>query len=188
MQIAPFLDSLGLSEFIGAFVADGVISFEDLRMLDDANMKELGLNIGQRNRLKQALRNARDPYSPPTSEEREKYMHIFNAIDADRSGEIDFDEFVTALKKMEIFQSEMKARQLFDQAGEDRGGTLDRDEFLKLMHGAKQGDKASELCQLTQAGSDVLSKLHEMSGVDITIEDVLKAPVTEDSLAVVRKY
>lgn len=190
-DLATFLADVGLTDFIGIFMAEGVMSIDDLKLLSEADMKELGLNIGQRNRLKNALSRSHSSWhtktllsnDEPTAEERDSYMEVFNAIDTDNSGEIDFDEFVAALKKMDIFESEMKARHLFNQADEDCGGTLDREEFSRLMQGAKNGNKAAELERMAKAGKDVMSQLNKSLGLTISVEDALEAPITEAALS-----
>jgi len=188
------LSKAGLEEFVEAFRAQGIETTYDLVVLSAENMNKLGLDIDQRKSLKDALRKTghmagydhdhdhdddSSYYGLPSSEEKDQYMEVFDAIDTDNSGDIDFDEFVIALKKMDQFESLMRTRQLFDQADEDRGGTLDRAEFLKLMHSAKNGGKAAELARMAENGKDAVSKLKESTGLSISIDDIVSAPVTE---------
>ena len=191
--VAEILSEVGLEDFVGTFISEGILTTFDLTLLSTSDMKDLGLNTGQRNRLKNAIGKPSPtaPGSPNsvviddgvTHKEREQYNEIFDAIDTDGSGDIDFDEFVSALKKMDLYESHMKTRLLFDQADEDRGGTLDREEFLNLMHGAKNGTKASELAKMADTGQDVLSKLQQSFSLSIEMSDIVEAPITESILS-----
>lgn len=62
----------------------------------------------------------------------DKYRKIFEEIDADGSGELDFDEFVEAYKKINPDVSLTQLEQMFKEADLDGGGTLDFDEFVLM--------------------------------------------------------
>lgn len=62
----------------------------------------------------------------------DKYRKIFEEIDADGSGELDFDEFVEAYKRINPDVSLSQLEQMFKEADLDGGGTLDFDEFVEL--------------------------------------------------------
>jgi hypothetical protein len=62
----------------------------------------------------------------------DKYRKIFEEIDADGSGELDFDEFVEAYKKINPDVSLPQLEQMFKEADLDGGGTLDFDEFVQM--------------------------------------------------------
>ncbi|KAK1740349.1 hypothetical protein QTG54_009299 [Skeletonema marinoi] len=62
----------------------------------------------------------------------DKYRKIFEEIDADGSGELDFDEFVEAYKKINPDVSLPQLEQMFKEADLDGGGTLDFDEFVEM--------------------------------------------------------
>jgi len=111
--------------------------------------------------------------------EKQDYMKLFDRIDTDRSGVLDFDEFVDALKVMDIFESETKSRLIFDQADEDRSGTVDREEFMKMMHRARTGTKYAELSYMAKASKDVFEKLDESNRWGTSLEDAMEAPVTK---------
>ncbi len=62
----------------------------------------------------------------------EKFRTIFEEIDTDGSGELDFDEFVEAYKRINPDVSLMQLEQMFKEADLDGGGTLDFDEFVQM--------------------------------------------------------
>ncbi len=62
----------------------------------------------------------------------ELYRKIFEEIDVDGSGELDFDEFVAAYKRIKPDVSLMQLEQMFKEADLDGGGTLDFDEFVQM--------------------------------------------------------
>jgi hypothetical protein len=62
----------------------------------------------------------------------DKYRKIFEEIDVDGSGELDFDEFVEAYKKINPDVSVTQLEQMFKEADLDGGGTLDFEEFVEM--------------------------------------------------------
>ena len=62
----------------------------------------------------------------------DKYRKIFEEIDVDGSGELDFDEFVEAYKKINPDVSMTQLEQMFKEADLDGGGTLDFEEFVAM--------------------------------------------------------
>jgi len=62
----------------------------------------------------------------------DKYRKIFEEIDVDGSGELDFDEFVDAYKRINPDVSLSQLEQMFKEADLDGGGTLDFDEFVQM--------------------------------------------------------
>lgn len=55
---------------------------------------------------------------------------IFNTIDKDKSGEVDFDEFLNFIYICQFSQTEFQqAKLIFDGFDENGGGTIDRDEL-----------------------------------------------------------
>jgi len=62
----------------------------------------------------------------------DRYRKIFEEIDVDGSGELDFDEFVDAYKKINPDVSLTQLEQMFKEADLDGGGTLDFDEFVQM--------------------------------------------------------
>ena len=62
----------------------------------------------------------------------DKYRKIFEEIDVDGSGELDFDEFVEAYKKINPDVSLTQLEQMFKEADLDGGGTLDFEEFVLM--------------------------------------------------------
>eukprot|EP00985_Skeletonema_marinoi_P016293 scaffold8708_cov157-Skeletonema_marinoi.AAC.13 len=62
----------------------------------------------------------------------DKYRKIFEEIDVDGSGELDFDEFVEAYKRINPNVSLSQLEQMFKEADLDGGGTLDFDEFVQM--------------------------------------------------------
>ncbi|MDF3415880.1 AAA family ATPase [Sulfitobacter sp. M57] len=62
-QISEFLARIGLSHLLDLFAAED-IDMPTLRMLDKADLKELGLTLGQRKKLLAALETLPDPASP----------------------------------------------------------------------------------------------------------------------------
>lgn len=187
--ISVVLANAQLDSFAGKFQAEGIESVSDLMLLTDDDMRELGLNIGQRNRLKKHLKSqSSDVGEILTNEARIRYEEIFDAIDTDKSGEIDFDEFIEALKKLDVYQSDTDARRIFNAGDLDGGGTLDRDEFVQLLHSATPGGRNSHLAKLAKASDDVLDQLRKTSGICFTINDVLDAEITDEALGEAQNY
>mmetsp|Transcript_4309 Transcript_4309/g.7220 ORF Transcript_4309/g.7220 Transcript_4309/m.7220 type:complete len:1456 (-) Transcript_4309:148-4515(-) len=62
----------------------------------------------------------------------DQYRKIFEEIDVDGSGELDFDEFVAAYKKINPDVSLTQLEQMFKEADLDGGGTLDFEEFVAM--------------------------------------------------------
>mmetsp|Transcript_19813 Transcript_19813/g.57491 ORF Transcript_19813/g.57491 Transcript_19813/m.57491 type:complete len:376 (-) Transcript_19813:490-1617(-) len=190
--VAVVLASVGLERHIAAFVSEGVALKSDLILLSDTDMKEIGINIGERNRLKRYLSNSQHgflttkPNPMPTFEERDRYIVTFRAIDEDGNGEVDFDEFVGALKKLEMYQSDIESRHIFNEADKDKGGTLDLEEFVQLLHNAK-GGRTGQMSRLARAGHDILSKLNKKSGLTISMEDVFNTEMTDTALEEVNR-
>lgn len=54
-SLAAFLQTNGLGEYLPALAAEE-ISLPDLKLLSDADLKELGLKVGPRARLKEAIK------------------------------------------------------------------------------------------------------------------------------------
>ncbi len=63
----------------------------------------------------------------------DQYRKIFEDIDSDGSGELDFDEFVEAYKRINPEVSLLQLEQMFEEADLDGGGTLCFAEFVKLV-------------------------------------------------------
>ena len=58
----------------------------------------------------------------------DRVVEIFNSIDADGSGELDFDEFSDAYKKINPDVSIVQLQAMFEEADIDGNGTLDLEE------------------------------------------------------------
>jgi class 3 adenylate cyclase/tetratricopeptide (TPR) repeat protein len=61
-----WLESLGLEKYVGAF-AENDVSFEALRLLSDADLKELGISLGHRRILRGAIEHPRGAAHPPSA-------------------------------------------------------------------------------------------------------------------------
>lgn len=211
------LQQAGLMAYADRFTAEGIQTAADALLLSDNDFSHLGINMGQRNRLRELLRPSQPvPRTPvthtlpqstttqytipapmppnsksstPTGAERAKYNQMFDAFDTDRSGEVDLREFIAALKKLNAYHGDIEARRFFDEGDLDGGGTLDRQEFILLIHSAViSGSLGSQFAQLVESGAGVLEKLSQSSGVALSHEEVMKAPITDEALNACKKY
>jgi len=92
----------------------------------------------------------------------DKFVEIFNAIDADGNGSLDMEEFTEAYRKIQPDISMVQLQAMFEEADIDGNGTLDLEEFV-------------ELCKMPQV--DVLGKLSVSNRDDRGLVQVM--PSTE---------
>lgn len=62
----------------------------------------------------------------------DRFREIFNSIDRDQNGTLDFDEFVAAYQKLNPDVSMIQLTAMFEESDVDGNGTLDFDEFCVL--------------------------------------------------------
>ena len=92
----------------------------------------------------------------------DKFVEIFNTIDADGNGSLDMEEFTEAYRKIQPDISMVQLQAMFEEADIDGNGTLDLEEFV-------------ELCKMPQV--DVLGKLSVSNRDDRGLVQVM--PSTE---------
>lgn len=192
-DLASALSKAGLESLIGTFVAEGVETVADARLLSDNDLLQLGLNMGQRNRFKQMLQSmpphSRQRKSGPTNADRKKYLQLFDGFDTDGNGEVDLQEFIAALKKLNAYHGDFEARRFFDEGDLDGGGTLDREEFVLLVHSAVQsGSLGAQFTEIVHSGVGLLERLSRSAGIALSRDDVMNAPVTEHALKECKRY
>ena len=73
--------------------------------------------------------------------EKAKLRGIFEAMDEDGSGDIDYDEFKVAMEQMDPKQvpADDELRKAFDGVDEDGGGSISFDEFVEMFRQLKSG-------------------------------------------------
>ena len=62
-----------------------------------------------------------------------EFKFIFDELDSDRSGELDWGEFKEALRKLSIHLPVHKMRSLFESLDDDRQGSVSYDELCKAL-------------------------------------------------------
>mmetsp|Transcript_41855 Transcript_41855/g.87885 ORF Transcript_41855/g.87885 Transcript_41855/m.87885 type:complete len:1350 (-) Transcript_41855:170-4219(-) len=62
----------------------------------------------------------------------DRAVEIFHSIDADGSGELDFEEFTVAYKKINPDVSMVQLQAMFEESDIDGSGTLDLEEFVEM--------------------------------------------------------
>jgi hypothetical protein len=67
ITVAEILASLDLNKHIGSFVSEGIVTDDELCLLQESHLKELGLTIGERSRLLQFIKNYSEFKSGPSS-------------------------------------------------------------------------------------------------------------------------
>ena len=72
-------------------------------------------------------------YKGETKKSSEQVELIFDLVDVDNSGAIDFSEFVTATVDRENLLSEAKLRQAFRYYDKDDGGSISLDEIKDVL-------------------------------------------------------
>ena len=75
-ELAPLLEALGLQRYGPAFAANDV-DFAALRLLSEADLKEIGLSLGHRRKLMAALADATPPAAPEPPTERRQLTVMF---------------------------------------------------------------------------------------------------------------
>ncbi|EJK63647.1 hypothetical protein THAOC_15682, partial [Thalassiosira oceanica] len=68
---------------------------------------------------------------------------LFQQMDRDRSGTLDFTEFSTEFIRMNPSATVMDMRELFDGADLDHNGLLDYSEFVRMIRASQQPDQSS---------------------------------------------
>mmetsp|Transcript_17478 Transcript_17478/g.27002 ORF Transcript_17478/g.27002 Transcript_17478/m.27002 type:complete len:671 (+) Transcript_17478:88-2100(+) len=95
---------------------------------------------------------------------RSRYSSIFDLVDENRDGVVDFDEFTSALQRLSIDISSSEAIQIFREADKNCSGSLDFDEFSDTMRRAASGDRR-------------LAAIHGISKqLQHTVEELRRAP------------
>jgi len=63
---------------------------------------------------------------------------VFDRVDTDKSGNIDFAEMQACLSQLGLGSGAAEARSIFDVIDEDKNGTIDRDEFTRWFKRSRQ--------------------------------------------------
>eukprot|EP00727_Mastigamoeba_balamuthi_P014210 m51a1_g9411 hypothetical protein (915) ;mRNA; r:336243-342515 len=114
---------------------------------------------------------------------KEKFLQeaIFNKFDTDRSGAIDFKEFVTGMSVMTRGSAEEKLEAAFRMYDLDGSGSISLDEFLKIMESFKhlQGGevhiRGKKYTDITQLCTDMFKSIDADSSGEITLEEYKNA-------------
>lgn len=73
-----------------------------------------------------------------SAEERDRLRALFHAYDADNSGRIERNEFLTICAKLQV--SEAEADKIFHRLDLDQDGTVTLQEFIRGFHGRHEED------------------------------------------------
>jgi hypothetical protein len=76
---------------------------------------------------------------PSRSYSDEELRAAFDAIDTDKSGDIDLDELRTAIRAIKTTSDEAAVQQMLALADEDGSGAIDFEEFKELMSLRRRG-------------------------------------------------
>ncbi|KAL6053256.1 Radial spoke protein 7 [Balamuthia mandrillaris] len=100
---------------------------------------------------------------------RDKVRKVFNAVDADGSGALDFKEFQALAFKLGLTLTDEEAKQSLKQLDTDGNGTVDFEEFFSWWksekeHGTQEGEKL-RLLKLKLHSKQVLQNLTHFTSV-----------------------
>ena len=190
---ASVLEDLRLGQYKDAFAKESIESIEDLLELTPDDVKEIGLKIGERNRLKKWMdaEKTRRVDDEKAEENCKKYQALFQTIDADGSGGIDLVEFKSALSALGRHKSDMETKVLFQKADTDRSGKIDFQEFINLVTNIEAKENSTEwlLKGLAENGDESLGKLGILQKAatsrGISLIDIFEAKETEEAWNVV---
>ena len=99
---------------------------------------------------------------------------LFRVFDADKSGNLDFEEFVLANSVKNLDTPEDKLGWMFDAFDADRGGTVDREEITNIviglfrLAGIEEDEDLVDACVL-----DVLEAIYLEGDEEITKEEFI---------------
>jgi len=117
------------------------------------------------------------------------YRQVFDAMDDDGGGTLSFDEVVDALKRLDTFTTMSAARSLFALADTDDSGEISFDEFVVLMAKCKVGAHGTRSVRdLSNASTQALTKLKQSTGLEISVEDALNAPLNPNAMTAAVSY
>jgi len=83
-------------------------------------------------RRKQNQKPLKWAFMTPITKGHDRAVEIFHSIDADGSGELDFEEFTVAYKKINPDVSMVQLQAMFEESDIDGSGTLDLEEFVEM--------------------------------------------------------
>merc|ERR1712110_1099647 len=145
------LKKASLNVIASQLTDDGLRQLKDLFMsMDDNN--DGTLSIGE---LKDGLQKA-GVSLPPNID------HIWEQIDTDGSGVIDYTEFMAASMDKRKYMEEDVCWKAFKSLDMDSSGTLDREEIMRLLVGESVADLVQ--CELTEHEVDEIMKEVDLNG------------------------
>ena len=194
--VAEALESLELSH-LGDKLADEFIqSYQDLLDLSIEDLKELGLKIGERNRLKKYIAKANEPKKDPSTDpevaEMKHYASLFESIDDDGAGGIDLAEFKSALLALGKFKNDFETQIIFDKGDVNGNGQIDLDEFVALMKYAKtvEGEREAilkDIAQQKNSGSNLGRLAAACKKHGVRMQDVFETYETPSGMSLAQK-
>merc|ERR1712232_303336 len=63
---------------------------------------------------------------------KQEFMDLFDQVDYDHNGEVDYDELIGGLMKLSVKLTPYEFKMIFEIADKDQDGKIDRDEWIKV--------------------------------------------------------